>query len=439
MLAKIRLVVLMLVAVVLLGIPLAVLAQDKPQVDVWLYDDELSQCVRDVWTTGFNTAERNVEVNVVLQPNVDDAVRTALAAGSGPDIVPAGGPAYVLEYAGADLLLPLDDYATQNGWDQIFVPWALGLGQVDGHLYSLPDSLETLVIWYNKTLFEQNGWQVPQTMDELFTLAQTIQDAGVVPFANAYGDFPPGHELFVAAFLNHYAGPDKVHQALTGQIPWTDPAFVEAITKLNDMVQQGWVDGSVDLMFTDSFDTVNAMLGSGEGAMMLDGSWADLSDYFGEAAGNDNDYDWFPIPTTTGDEMYVTGIGAVWGINKNSDNPDAAAEFLTWMFSPEAQAARYLQCSYAVAPVQISAEALEGADPRNARIYAAYGQAAADGRYGYTTYTFWPPDTEAYLSEEIQKVYLGTVTPEGYMQGMEDRFGPELEANAVPPIPPREP
>jgi raffinose/stachyose/melibiose transport system substrate-binding protein len=404
---------------------------------MWLLDDDLGQCVQDVVTQGFNAFSSDAEINVVLQPNVDDAVRTALAGGSGPDIVPAGGPAFMLEYAKAGLLHPLDEYATELGWNALFVPWALELGKTDGTLYSLPDSLETLVMWYNETLFEEHGWEVPHTMDELFALAQTIQDAGIVPFANAYGDFPPGHELYVAAFLNHYAGPDKVYEALTGQRPWTDPAFVEAISKLNDMVQKGWVDSSRDLFFTDSFDTVNAMLGNGEAAMSLDGSWADQTQYFGEAAGNTNDFDWFPIPTVDGNEMYVTGIGATWGINANSPHPDAAAEFLTWMFSPEAQATRFLTCNFAVAPVNISADALSGADARSARIYAAYAAAAADGRYGYTTYTFWPPDTETYLYEEIQKVYLGQVTPEQYMQGMQDHFAQELADGVVPPIPPR--
>jgi raffinose/stachyose/melibiose transport system substrate-binding protein len=437
MMSRIRFVFSLVLIVALLSIPTAALAQDKVEVEMWLLDDELGQCVLEVVTEGFNSTSQTAQIKVVLQPNVDDAVRTALAAGSGPDIVPAGGPAFIQEYAKANLLHPLNDYAAQFGWDELFVPWALELGKIDDTLYSLPDSLETMVIWYNKTLFEEKGWQVPKTMDELFTLAQTIDDAGIIPFGNAFGDFPPAHEWFVMVFLNNYAGADKVYEALTGQRAWTDPAFVEAITKLNEMVQNGWVDGSTDLFFTDSFDTVGAMVGAGEAAMTLDGSWADMSTYFGPEAGNENDFDWFPIPTASGEESYVTGIGASWGINANSKHPEAAAEFLTWMFSPAAQNERFNKCGYALAPVHISAEALTQADPRTARIYTSYAEAASAGRYGYTTYTFWPPDTEVYLYEEIQRVYLGELTPEEYMQGMQEHFAKELAEGAVPPIPPR--
>jgi raffinose/stachyose/melibiose transport system substrate-binding protein len=424
-------------ALLFLLIPGSAIAQDRIQIEVWLNDDDLGQCVADTVTEGFNAYSETAQVNVTLQPNVNDTLRTALSGGGGPDIVPMDGPASAQQIAKAGLLLPLDDYAAQFGWDEQFVPWALELGRVDGQLYSLPDSLETLVIWYNKTLFEDNGWEVPTTMDELFELSETIQDDGIVPIGNAFGDCPPCHEWFVGVFLNHFAGPELVYEALTGQREWTDPAFVEAITKLNEMAQNGWFDGSLDLFFTDSFDTVHAMLGAGEAAMTIEGSWFNPSQYFGTEAGNENDYDWFPIPTASGDETYMTGIGAVWGINANTPHPEAAAEYLTWSFSPEAQAERYIQCGFALAPVQVSPDVFTQGDPRSARIYSAYAEAAADGRYGYTTWGFFPGETNVYIYEQIQRVYLGELTPEEYLEGLQEVFAQEFAEGAVPPIPAR--
>ena len=46
--------------------------------------------------------------------------------------------------AQAGQALPLNDFADEFGWDQIFAPWALSLGIVDGQLYSVPHELETL-------------------------------------------------------------------------------------------------------------------------------------------------------------------------------------------------------------------------------------------------------------------------------------------------------
>lgn len=53
------------------------------------------------------------------------------------------------------------------------------------------DKLYGLQIWnaspeyvmvYNKTLFEENGWEVPTTYDELKELCGKIQDAGITPW-----------------------------------------------------------------------------------------------------------------------------------------------------------------------------------------------------------------------------------------------------------------
>jgi len=437
MLPRLRFALFLTVFIALFGIPLIAVAQDKVEIEMWLLDEESRQCVADTITTLFNATSTTSQINIVLQPNVDDALRTALVGGGGPDIVQSGGTAFAQQYAQAGLLLPLDEYVTQFGWDDRFVPWALELGKFDDVLYTLPDSLETLVIWYNKTLFEDRGWQVPTTMEELFTLSQTIADAGIVPFGNAFGECLECMGWLPGAFINHYAGSDLMYQALTGQISWTDPVFVESITKLNEMVQNGWFGGSVDLLFTDSFDTVHSMLGSGDAAMTLDGSWSNLTDYFGAEAGNDNDFDWFPIPTASGEVLYTTGVGETSSINANTQHPQEAAEFLTWYFSPDVQAERFSQCSWPPAPIQATADNYSQADPRTARIYAEYGTAAGDGHYGYTTWTFFPNAMGVAVNEDIQKVFLGSLTPEEYMQNLQNLFAEAVADNTIPPIPAR--
>ncbi|MBE2272540.1 MAG: extracellular solute-binding protein [Anaerolinea sp.] len=437
MFSNIRTGLLLVIVLLLVLVPAVVTAQDKVTIEVWLYDDDLGQCVSDLVTAGFNAYSETAQVNVTLQPDVYTTLGTALAGGGGPDVVPIDGPVAAQQIASAGLLLPLDGYVVSEGWDTSFVPWALELGKVDGQLYTLPDSLETLLIWYNSTLFETNGWEIPTTMDEFFALMQTISDAGIIPLANAFGDYPPAHEWLVGAFLNHYAGPEMVYEALTGQREWTDPVFLEAITQLNTMVQNGWVDGGLDTFFTDSFDTVHAMVGSGEAAMTLEGSWFFPTQYFGAEAGNDNEFNWFPFPTSSGDEVYMTGIGAAWGINANTEHPEAAVEFLSWLFSPAAQAERLTLCGFALAPIQISADAFAETDPRVAQIYSRYGEAAAQGNYGYTTWTFFPSPSQIYLYEQIQNVYLGDLTPEAYLAGLAELFAQDLADGSVPPIPAR--
>ncbi len=435
--SRIRIILFATFAILLLSIPASAMAQDKVVVKVWLNDDDLGQCVKDVVTTGFNAFSKTAEVQVDLQPNVDDTLKTALAGGAGPDIISIVSPTAARQFVKADLLLSLDEYATKLEWDKLFVPWALELGKVDGKLYTLPDSLETMVVWYNKTLFEKNSWQVPKTMDDLVTLSKTMQEAGVVPFSNGYGECLDCLGALPGIFINHYAGPEKMYQALTGQIPWTDPIFVEAVSLFNDMVQKGYFDGSRDRLFTDSWDTSHQTLGSGEAAMLIDGNWLDPSGFFGTAAGNENDYDWFPIPTKSGEEMFITGVGTAWSINVNSKHPQEAAEYLNWAYSPAAQTERFNKCSFAFAPIRIGADALAKAEPRIARIYESYASNAAEGRYGYANWAFFPDDMNTAFQTDIQKVLLGTMTPKEYMQEMQDLYSKAVADGTVPPVPAR--
>jgi raffinose/stachyose/melibiose transport system substrate-binding protein len=387
----------------------------------------------------FNETSETIFVEAVAQPNAWDATRTAIAGGGGPDIVVTPGPSFVFELAKAGQLLPLDDLADEFGWKDIFVPWALNLGKVDGALYSLPHELETLILYYNKTLFEQNGWEPATTMDELMALAKTIDDAGIIPFAHVNAEWRPANEWFVGEFLNHVAGPEKVYEALIGQRSWEDPDFVLAIERLNEMQQNGWFMGGLDIYYTATFNESHAAFGNGEAAMNIEGTWflGGISEFFGEAAGNTNDWDWTPVPSTSGEAIFDIGIGSTWSINKSTKSPQAVAEFLTYFFSPATQGKLLSDCGAAPAPVRLEADALTGIDPRAAQIFEALGTSSDAGNYGYTTWTFWPPKSDVYIYEEVEKVWAGSMTVEEYLAGHQRLFEEELAAGDIPPIPER--
>jgi raffinose/stachyose/melibiose transport system substrate-binding protein len=398
-----------------------------------------ADCVQQHVVDPYNAAAGAVRVESTMQANLWDATRTALAGGAGPDIIVTPGPSFAVELAKAGQLLPLDAYASQLGWDQIFAPWALKLGLVDGKLYSLPNEVETLVLYYNKTLFDQHGWTPPKTLDELMVLAEEIAAAGVIPFAHTNAEWRPANEWHVGEMLNHAAGPGQVYLALTGQIPWTAPAFQAAIEQLDAMQQRGWFMGGLDRYYTAPFDESRAALGDGKAAMNIEGTWflSLINNYFGAAAGNSNEWAAAPVPSQNGDAIFDLGIGSTYAINAATPHPDAAVDFITYFFAPATQAILVTQCGFAPAPVNLDAAALAGIDPRAAAIFAALSDASALNNYGYTTWTFWPPQSQVYLYEEIEKVWAGDISAAEYLQGLDDLFQRELAAGAVPPIPAR--
>jgi raffinose/stachyose/melibiose transport system substrate-binding protein len=85
----------------------------------------------------------------------------------------------------------------------------------------------------------------------------------------------------------------------------------------------------------------------------------------------------------------------------------------------------------------LQADAMTGVDPRIARIFEEFAKASDAGDYGYTTWTFWPPKSDVYIYEEIEKVWSGETTSKEYLQGLQDQFQQELTAGEIPPIPKR--
>lgn len=401
---------------------------------------EGATCYQTTVIDPFNEMSDTIFVDAVAQPEAWNATRTALAAGEGPDIVRTPGPSFVFELAQAGQLLPLDDYVASEGWDDLFVDWALSLGEVEGTIYSLADELETLVLYYNKTLFEQKGWTPPSNITELYELAAVIAADDIVPFAHTNAEWRPANEWHVGEYLNHVAGPDRVYEALTGQIPWTHEDFVTSVELLDEAQQNGWFTGGLELYYTLTFDEVRGMFGRGEAAMNIEGTWvaANLDElYFTEENGG-MEWDWVPTPSQTGDPIYTIGMGNTSSINRNSEHPEAVAEFLSYSFSPESQAALLRNCGKAPAPVRLTDDAMEGVDPRIAAIFIDLAAASDSGGYGYTTWTFWPPKSDAYIYEEVERVWSGDITAEEYLQGLDDLFQEEFAAGAIPPIPERQ-
>jgi raffinose/stachyose/melibiose transport system substrate-binding protein len=410
---------------------------EKTKISLWLQEDKIGaegSFTEDI-VKPFNAQSDTVEVEVTIQANRWDATRTALAGGSGPDLIGTPGPTFAAQLARAGYLVSMDDFAEQGKWKDLFLPWALNLGKVDGKLYSVPMEVETLVLYYNKTVFAEHGWQPPSTMDELFTLCEEIKAAGLIPFAHANAEYRGANEWYVGEFLNHVAGPEKVYQALTGKLPWTDEAFVKAIDRLTEVQQNGWFMGGLDRYYTLTFAERDSALATGKAVMNIEGTWflGSALSMFGEKNDNPNEWDWVPVPSETGKAIYDLGIGGSMSINKNTANPEAAAEFLSYYFSTEVQSAM-VNAGGAYGPVPLTADALTGVDPRFAAIIEELGKASVSGDYGYTSWTFWPPKSEAYLIE-IEKVWSGDMTSTEFLQALQTQFDEEKAAGELPPIP----
>ena len=417
-------------------------AQEEATIEMWLdttSGPEVAECILANLVEPFNEQSDGVTVAAKLQANSWQATRAAVARGGGPDIVTTPGPSWAVELARAGQLVPLEDYVAQFGWDERFFPWALDLGRVDGTLYSLPTEQETMVVYYNKTLFDERGWEQPTTLDELTALAEQIAAEGIIPFAHGNQDWRPANHWYLGEFLNHVAGPQKVYDFLTGKAQLTDEKFAQAIDMLTQYQQNGWFMGGLENYYTTTSDEMHAALGDGKAAMIIEGTWflVEIDAFFGKAAGNANEWGWIPVPSIDGEPTFDLGIGSTYSINRASPNADAAAEFLDYLFSPEAQARLLVKCGMGTAPVTVEAAALEGVDPRHVEMITELDRAVAAGNYGYLMWTFFAPKVDTFLTDNVERVWAGEMTTEELLTEAQAIHDEEMAAVGVPPIPAR--
>jgi len=379
-----------------------------------------------------------ISIDPVFKPdeNLARLTRTALQARRGPDLITSSGASEAAAYADARFLLPLDEYAKGYGWDKKILPWALGTGRIGGKLYTVPEDYETMIVYYNKTLFEEKGWQSPTNREQLEALATEIQSQGITPFVAGNADWRPATEWFLTVFLNSFAGPQQVYEALQGKRRWTDPVFVDAVTLMNDYFQRGWFGGSVRRYFTNQFEPQYARMADKKIAMDLEGSWAfpPLNDFFKES---DSEYDWFPVPSLSSEApegLFPLAIGSTLAINANAKSPDAVAQYLDWLYSdPKRTAGGVAKADVAPLPVTLAeSDFPRTVDPRQARLYAGLNEATERGAVGYATWAFWPPRSNVYLYEQMEKVLVGDVTPQEWTQGLDELFQGELKRGQVP-------
>ena len=383
-----------------------------------------------------NFKDRKFKFKITNAQGSDIKDQAAIASGGGPDILYSSGPSVTLKYAKAGQIVDLGKYAKKYGWDKAFAPWSLSLGSYKGKLYSLQAETEAMVMFYNKTLMDKLNLKQPKNIAELESAVQAVSAAGFNPFTGGNTEWKGVNEWFISALFNAVAGPDAVYQALVGKKPWTDPAFLEAVNLITDWQQKGYLSGGVDRFYTLKFDEFLANWAAGKDAMNMEGSWrfGSANDYFKDTG---NDWSWSPFPTKSGKSVYSIGVGSSWAINKNSKNQAGAAKALAYMFNKKTQGALATACGIAPAPIAITAKELKGLDPRQVDFLVKMDAAAKSGNVGYLTWAFWPPKTQQYIINEIEKVWNKNITPAEYLAGMDKLFKTELKAGDVPPIPAR--
>ena len=247
--------------------------KDADYLSIWARDMDNTKLIMDL-TEEYKklNPDFNLKLEVVANDNLRQKVQVLVAGGSLPDafIYESGTP--IIELIDAGLLLDMEKTFTGLGIMDVIDPGAVSLlKKLAGNkgLYDLPLGMNVEGIWYNKKIFKDLGLQPPKTWSELMKVCDTLLANGIQPFTAGGKDKWPITRL-VNMYVMRKMGVDAVGKASKGEISFTDPAFIEAGTVIQDMVKKGYFGKGI---VTVDYAGARATLFSGKAAMLYNGSW----------------------------------------------------------------------------------------------------------------------------------------------------------------------
>jgi multiple sugar transport system substrate-binding protein len=276
-------------------------------------EDDILRTVLD----GFQAAcpQYTVEFEVVAGEYAP-VMLTQLGSGDAPDLfyVQQG---YSQDWISQGVLQPLDDLASQNGFDtSAFYEAYLLPFQQEGQTFGFPKDSSVLGMQTNDAMLEQGGVEIPTTVEELETAARALKDAGVTEtpmcFASEYAR--------VGAFIEAYGG-GMLTEDLTA--PAIDsPESREAL----DWILQMHADGLAQNPPQMGVDWCGQALGEERVAFAFEGNWV------GPAMETDwpeVEYTVSPIPEAA--EQATLSFTAAYSFSPDSPNPDASWTLLSYL------------------------------------------------------------------------------------------------------------
>ena len=298
----------------------------------------------------------NVTIEMLASPDISQILSTRISAGDDEEMFdmfnrdPAGG---VVSLAQAGKLEPLDELWEQKLPDkdatvkESAMPGLFeSVDRIDGVSYQVPTITSFGGLFFNKNLFEENGWnQSPQTWDEFVALLEQIKSDGVTPITfpgmyPSYHDWAFGDvESFEIAAAN---GNEEEHienyKKFEGDV-FTNPETLERWERIYELGKKGYFhEGLSALSHTQS----QMQVLQGDVAMVSTGSH--VENEMKNAAPEDFEWGYMSVPfrETTDQQNYIrqstTNGHYIWEA-KPDLNKKWAKQFILWLLTLENQEA----------------------------------------------------------------------------------------------------
>lgn len=359
-----------------------------------------------------------VHINLWGDPRVDEKLKPRILRGDPPEVANSLLPAWKLIVA--NKLYPLDEaldspaYGDSHTWRETLVPGVLSTYQYQGNTYAMPTDFGAWVVWYDRRLFREKGWEVPKTWGEFLALCEKSKAAGIAPIA-FQGKYPIYAWSTLLTLFQRITTPDVWYAAQDIKPgAFLHPDFVRAAELLQEMTTKYHQPGAMAMTHTESqLEWVN-----GRAAMVFCGLW--LPNEMKEAVPKTLEMDCFPLPPVEGGKgspnVVYGGGGAQFFVFAESRHPEIGADFLKFMVSKE-RARTYTETLGALSAVRNSTEGIRLTPALQSAVQIVNN---ADGVYSDRLTSLYLEFANKKLPAHLSALIQGQITPQEFSKRLED-------------------
>lgn len=337
---------------------------------------------KDYWEAcieAFEAENPDVEIKMEANPKIGDIIRPKLSSDNAPDFiylstndVSGVGNALIKSKSLVDLTDVFEredpDNPGQKLKDKIlpgFLDTPLTAPYGDGKVFLAPLYYNVTGMWYNKALFKEKGWEVPETWDEFFELGKKAKEEGIALYTYQ-GQAPGYNEALLFPLLANSLGEDYLDNIFNyKEGAWSNPEVKKALSVFQKIADEDMLlNGTVGMTHTQA----QVEFLNGNALFIPCGSW--LEEEMKDAIPEGFEFGFMAPPTfEKGSDRYVTTMIEQMYIPSNSDQIDLAKDFLAFQYTDK-MIQKNAEIAKAVVPVKGAIETAK--EYLNASGYESY-------------------------------------------------------------------
>lgn len=276
----------------------------------------------------FNAAHDDIYLDIESPNEAMTVLKTRLIREDYPDIVGIGGDINYSNFLDAELFADISDLDVVSDIKPAYLQIDKDLEFIPQEgVYALPYAANAAGILYNKDMFDENGWEIPQTWSEFISLCDTIKSTGTDPLYLGYKDtwtcLAPWNALAVGL------APSDVCSRVNSGDTTFKAEYAEVAEKIKVLL-----DYAEPNPYAYSYNDACTAFARGESAMYPIGSYAVPQIL---SVNPDMNIDSFPFPANDNeaDNVLNSGIDLQFSVMKESKNKEAAYEVLRFLLEDE--------------------------------------------------------------------------------------------------------